>query len=48
MNIRQNNGTAAGQEVMHYHLHLIPRYSGASPDKKDFTALAEAISDQII
>ncbi|MDD3368627.1 MAG: HIT family protein [Lachnospiraceae bacterium] len=25
-NIVQNNGEAAGQTVMHYHLHLIPRY----------------------
>lgn len=26
MNIVQNNGEAAGQTVMHFHLHLIPRY----------------------
>ncbi len=26
INILQNNGKAAGQEVMHYHLHVIPRY----------------------
>ena len=26
LNIIQNNGAAAGQTVMHYHLHLIPRY----------------------
>ena len=25
-NILQNNGKAAGQEVFHYHLHIIPRY----------------------
>ncbi|MGN0325496.1 MAG: HIT family protein [Lachnospiraceae bacterium] len=25
-NIVQNNGETAGQTVMHYHLHLIPRY----------------------
>lgn len=25
-NLIQNNGEAAGQTVMHYHLHLIPRY----------------------
>lgn len=25
-NIVQNNGGVAGQTVMHYHLHLIPRY----------------------
>ena len=26
LNVIQNNGEAAGQTVMHYHLHLIPRY----------------------
>ena len=26
LNIVQNNGKAAGQTVMHYHLHMIPRY----------------------
>lgn len=25
-NVLQNNGTAAGQTVFHYHMHLIPRY----------------------
>lgn len=25
-NLVQNNGTAAGQTVFHFHLHLIPRY----------------------
>ena len=25
LNVFQNNGAAAGQEVMHYHLHLLPR-----------------------
>ena len=28
LNILQNNGEAAGQTVFHYHVHLIPRYSG--------------------
>lgn len=27
-NVLQNNGHQAGQEVMHYHMHLIPRYPG--------------------
>lgn len=27
MNIVQNNGTAAGQTVAHFHLHMIPRYA---------------------
>ena len=26
MNLVQNNGEVAGQTVMHFHLHLIPRY----------------------
>lgn len=26
LNLLQNNGEAAGQTVMHFHLHLIPRY----------------------
>jgi histidine triad (HIT) family protein len=26
-NLVQNNGEAAGQTVMHFHLHLIPRYN---------------------
>lgn len=28
LNVIQNNGEAAGQTVMHYHLHVIPRYEG--------------------
>ena len=28
INLVQNNGTAAGQTVFHFHLHLIPRYDG--------------------
>jgi histidine triad (HIT) family protein len=27
-NLVQNNGTAAGQTVFHFHIHLIPRYEG--------------------
>ena len=27
-NIGQNNGTAAGQTVFHFHIHVIPRYEG--------------------
>ncbi len=32
MNIIQNNGTIAGQTVMHFHLHLIPRFEGDALD----------------
>jgi len=27
MNVTQSNGAAAWQEVFHYHVHLVPRYS---------------------
>jgi histidine triad (HIT) family protein len=45
-NIVQNNGTAAGQTVPHYHVHIIPRWNddGALglwvPHPADATALA--------
>ena len=28
LNVFQNNGAAAGQEIGHYHLHLLPRWAG--------------------
>ena len=28
LNLIQNNGETAGQTVMHFHLHVIPRYKG--------------------
>jgi diadenosine tetraphosphate (Ap4A) HIT family hydrolase len=33
-NIGINNGAAAGQTVMHLHIHLIPRYDGDRPDPR--------------
>jgi diadenosine tetraphosphate (Ap4A) HIT family hydrolase len=33
-NIGLNNGVAAGQTVMHAHMHLIPRYTGDSADPR--------------
>ena len=33
-NIGINDGTAAGQTVMHLHIHLIPRYTGDQPDPR--------------
>ena len=33
-NIGINDGAAAGQTVMHLHIHLIPRYSGDQPDPR--------------
>ena len=35
-NLVQNNGTAAGQTVFHFHLHIIPRYEGG-PDMVSWT-----------
>ena len=33
-NIGINDGAAAGQTVMHVHLHVIPRYRGDRPDPR--------------
>lgn len=33
-NIGLNDGTAAGQTVMHAHIHVIPRYAGDVPDPR--------------
>ena len=33
-NIGINGGEAAGQTVMHLHIHLIPRYKGDRPDPR--------------
>ncbi|MBC8074588.1 MAG: HIT family protein [Chloroflexales bacterium] len=56
INIVQNNGAAAGQTVLHYHVHLIPRWNGDGalalwePHPADSTALeatAAAIRAQL-
>lgn len=50
MNIVQNNGEIAGQTVLHFHLHLIPRYTGDTvnvrwqPGQADMEELAELAS----
>ncbi|MCM1498780.1 MAG: HIT family protein [Clostridium sp.] len=47
MNIVQNNGEIAGQTVFHFHLHLVPRYTGDTvnvkwvPGEADMEELAE-------
>jgi diadenosine tetraphosphate (Ap4A) HIT family hydrolase len=33
-NIGINDGVAAGQTVMHLHVHVIPRYQGDVPDPR--------------
>ncbi len=33
-NIGINDGTAAGQTIMHLHIHLIPRYTGDTEDPR--------------
>ncbi len=33
-NIGINDGAAAGQTVMHLHIHLIPRHAGDTPDPR--------------
>jgi len=33
-NIGINDGAAAGQTVMHLHIHLIPRYIGDTPESR--------------
>ena len=49
-NLVQNNGTAAGQTVFHFHMHVIPRYEGGpemvtwTPGKdEEMAATAETI-----
>ncbi|RWR14587.1 HIT family protein [Siminovitchia fortis] len=59
MNLLNNNGSFAGQEVFHYHMHLIPRYDendGFSKrfvshqseySSEDLQTMAAAISNQL-
>ena len=51
MNVFQNNGAAAGQDVFHYHVHLVPRRAGertslqgrGATDHAALAALAEEL-----
>jgi histidine triad (HIT) family protein len=59
MNIVVNSGAAAGQNVMHYHIHLIPRRDGdgfdvplpfpgsVMPNRQQLDAMAARIGSQL-
>lgn len=56
VNIVQNNGTAAGQTVFHFHTHIIPRYDNdgcgigwpqKEVDADEQAALAKQISEKL-
>jgi histidine triad (HIT) family protein len=56
LNILQNNGVAAGQTVMHFHLHLIPRFENdglkfnwptQAFDDEELVAISEEIGKEI-
>ena len=52
LNLIQNNGETAGQTVMHFHLHIIPRYANdgqhilwkpTSPSPEELAAIKDTI-----
>ncbi len=54
-NVVQNNGAAAGQTVLHFHVHVIPRYAGGpqiaawkqtEPDPEFLREIAERLRSQ--
>ena len=56
LNLVQNNGEEAGQTVMHFHLHVIPRYKGGaeviewkpgSPTAEEMEAAASRIKAEL-
>ena len=55
LNLVQNNGEAAGQTVMHFHLHIIPRYKDdgqhilwkpTSPSAEELEEIRKAIAGE--
>lgn len=51
LNINNNNGEAAGQEIFHYHVHLIPRFENDRlkhwPGKEYEKGEAEKIAEDV-
>lgn len=54
LNLVQNNGEAAGQTVMHFHLHIIPRYENdgqqinwipGEPSQEELEAIAGQLTE---
>lgn len=55
-NLVQNNGEEAGQTVMHFHMHIIPRYAGGpkmvawepkSLDQEEAKSIVEAVKAKL-
>jgi histidine triad (HIT) family protein len=56
LSVYQANGAAAGQTVLHYHMHLVPRYDGdgmalswpvKNPPRSELEANAARIRDKL-
>lgn len=47
MNVFQANGVAAGQEVFHYHLHLLPRYENDKHNRHQHTPESHELLDKL-
>lgn len=56
INVVQNNGTAAGQTVFHFHTHIIPRFDNdnvgvgwrqLTPDENEQKELAAKLSEKL-
>lgn len=47
MNVFQANGAIAGQEVFHYHMHLLPRYNDDSHNRHKINHEAREVLDRL-
>ncbi len=45
--IRQNNEPAAGQDVFHLHVHIVPRFQGDGFDAKKYERLPLEIRTEL-